>query len=178
MKGMVEALSTLRTPATLERRSSDDCRARALAAVLLAALAGSLGCQTRESPLVKQGKAAFTGSVPLKAHMVGHTTELPPSAVRCQNCHQTGPAPASATPAPTVSSERPSDSFGPILNRSALTEARRRRGGPPSKYDAAAFCRLLKDGVDPAHVIIPMTMPRYQLSQQECDALWEYLLSQ
>jgi hypothetical protein len=149
-------------------------------AISLVTLAAPMGCRRAESPLFKQGKDAFTGAVPLRAHMVGHSTELPPAVVRCQNCHQTqNPTPPGAPSARVApSAERPSDSFGPTLNRGTLTTARRRRGGPPSTYDAAAFCRVLKEGVDPAHVIIPMTMPRYLMTQGECDALWEYLVNQ
>jgi hypothetical protein len=175
-RDVVRAFTNLRAMAEPKHRDfTDRWLSSALAAV---ALTGSLACKPEPSPLAKQGKDAFSGVVPLKAKMVGHETELPASVVRCQNCHQTtSPAPAPSGSA-VPSTGRPADSFGPVLNRAALTEARVRRGGPPSKYDSAAFCRLLKDGVDPAHVIIPMTMPRYSLSQRECDALWEYLIHQ
>jgi hypothetical protein len=153
------------------------CRKLGARAVIGALAVVSVGCERAENPRVQQGKASFRGDVPLEAHMAGHTTLLPTSVVRCKNCHQTT-APAPSSFAQATGGERPGQSFGPILNRATLTEARRRRGGPPSKYDASTFCRLLNEGVDPAHVIIPMTMPRYRASQDECDALWEYLVSQ
>jgi len=50
-----------------------------------------------------------------------------------------------------------------------------RRGGPPSRYELGAFCRLLRVGIDPASVVIPGNMPRYQVTDQECRELWTYL---
>ena len=51
----------------------------------------------------------------------------------------------------------------------------RRRGGPPSRYDAAGLCTLLRSGVDPAHVIILRTMPRYDINDADCQSLWLHL---
>ena len=145
-----------------------------VSAGLLMTWLGASACSRPESPLVRRGKEAFTGAVPLKAHMVGHDTALPPSVVRCQNCHsrQAQSPVASAVPSAGAS---PADSFGPPLDRASLTQPRKRRGGPASSYDSTSFCSLLRDGIDPAHVMIPTTMPRYVVSQEECAALREYL---
>ena len=52
-----------------------------------------------------------------------------------------------------------------------------RRGGPPVAYDLAAFCRTLREGIDPAHVILPRTMPRFDIDDTRCEALWTHLTS-
>jgi hypothetical protein len=65
--------------------------------------------------------------------------------------------------------------MGPTLTPALLTVAVRRRGGPPSRYDAASLCALLRTGVDPAHVIILRTMPRYDISDADCRSLWLHL---
>jgi hypothetical protein len=120
------------------------------------------------------GKALFTGGVPLKGRIVGHQTDLPPMAVRCSNCHSSQPRPASDPPAGTA----PSDIFAAQLSRAALLENRPRRGGPASRYDQAAFCRVLREGIDPANVMVAQTMPRYLLSEKECGELWAYTIAQ
>jgi hypothetical protein len=73
---------------------------------------------------------------------------------------------------------QPQDVYGSALSARALLESRPRRGGPPSRYDLAAFCRVLAVGIDPAHVIIAQTMPRYRLSAEECDSLWSFVTSE
>ena len=103
-----------------------------------------------------------------------HTTALPPQASRCVNCHAAGtapPTPASASSAASTSTQ----SFGPALNAKLLLQDTRRRGGPPSRYDEAALCKLLATGVDPAYIIIPASMPRYELPPADCKALWAFL---
>jgi hypothetical protein len=130
-----------------------------LSMLLLAAPAGTAG-----ESVARRGFALFSGAAPLQGTIVGHSSVLPPAAARCINCHAIGTAvPASAA------------SFGPLLTRQGLTGAAARRGGPPSRYDAAAFCRLLRQGVDPAWVIVPRSMPRYALSDADCHALWTHL---
>jgi hypothetical protein len=65
----------------------------------------------------------------------------------------------------------------PALTAADLSTPRTRRGGPPSVFDASRLCALLRTGQDPAHVIISTTMPRYQISDEQCQALWSYLLT-
>ena len=143
-----------------------------LAAVLPVATLG--GCSRRETALEHQGKDLFGGAVPLKARLAGHDSTLPASVVRCQNCHRVSDAPPAASAAGP--STGPADKLGPVLNRRNLTEFRQRRGGPFSNYDTERFCRVLRDGIDPAYVMLPSTMPRYTLTKQECQALWAYLV--
>jgi hypothetical protein len=33
----------------------------------------------------------------------------------------------------------------------------------------------MREGIDPAWVVIPQTMPRYAFTDQECGALWAFL---
>src|SRR5207253_1429315 len=110
---------------------------------------------------------------------------LPPEVVRCNNCHArevAGMAPATAalvliSASGVTAEERPdsSESYGPILGSRTLMQRVARRGGPPSVYDAVLLCRVLRDGVDPAHVVIDQTMPRYTVTDAECRALWSFL---
>jgi len=124
----------------------------------------------------EQGLQLFHGGVPLTARLLGHDEPLPPEAVRCENCHrlESDPSPpekSGGTAAPLV------ETVGPKLGPSSLTTPVERRGGPASVYTAEAFCRLLRQGLDPAQVMIPQLMPRYTLSDAECNALWTYLIS-
>lgn len=79
------------------------------------------------------------------------------------NCHGTGAV------APT------NRDAAPALDRALLVEARVRRGGPPAAYDLEAFCKVLRTGVDPVHVLIAREMPVYQLDDGACSALWRFL---
>ena len=156
-------------------------RALVTASLLVAGVlivAGLKRAAQARDPAVLAGKALFAGSVPLKAHMVGHAVDLPTHAVRCANCHAPQALPGAAgAPSPTASgaSGPPADIYAALLTREALAERRPRRGGPPSRYDASSFCRLLRDGIDPAHVIIAQSMPRYRVTDQECHQLWSFV---
>ena len=124
---------------------------------------------------VEMGRRLFTGELPLAGRVTGHTTDLPQQASRCVNCHAAGTAVPSASASASASAGPSTQSFGPVLNADLLAKNRPRRGGPPSKYDAAALCKLLTTGIDPAYIIIPRNMPRYDASIAECNALWAYL---
>ena len=115
------------------------------------------------------GAELFDGRRALAARIGGHDDALPAQATRCANCHLTGAAPAGAASAPS--------NFGSVLSAATLTRALPRRGGPPSRYDAAALCRLLRDGTDPAWVLLPRAMPRYELVDEQCRALWAHLVA-
>ena len=119
------------------------------------------------------GRQLFAGERPLAATMAGHTAPLPQDAVRCTNCHrrETG---AAARPTADSALDETQD-FGPGLGAGSLTRAVARRGGPPSVYDGAAFCRVLREGIDPAHVVIAQTMPRYTMTPAECESVWIFL---
>jgi hypothetical protein len=133
---------------------------------LLCAL--SLGA---EGPILPRelGRAIFVGEQAVDARMVGHQQRLPAEAARCVNCHVHRDAARYLPPGDAGLG------FGPALDAAWLTGLRTRRGGPPSRYDRAAFCRALAEGVDPAYVMLQQAMPRYALGTEECEALWTFL---
>lgn len=146
----------------------------AIAVWVLVSTSGA-SCRKAPDPELERGDALFQGAVPLSARIVGHDQDLPRDTARCSNCH---PAQALRARQPTsVASASPVETFGPVLSRASLTLPAPRRGGPQSLYDQAAFCTLLAGGIDPAHVMIPQTMPRYRLAAQDCQALWTYVTS-
>jgi hypothetical protein len=129
---------------------------------------------------IEQGDRLFHGLAPLTARIVGHEMVLPVAVARCMNCHETRSAPLSAA-ASAVANQAPGTAgavagrFGPALDHATLTELRARRGGPTSRYDVQALCSLLRTGVDPAQVMIPQSMPRYEIDAAGCGAVWAYL---
>ncbi|WP_213955021.1 MULTISPECIES: hypothetical protein [unclassified Variovorax] len=142
-----------------------------LPVVVLAMIAVASGLSSgADAPLpsgvATAGRSAFVGEKPLVARLPGHTFDLPAEAVRCINCH----APSTGTTGQTA--------FAPLLTSRYLNELRSRRGGPGSRYDPASFCRLLREGLDPAGVMVNTAMPRYDISPQGCDDLWAHLSSQ
>ena len=132
--------------------------------------------QQRAAAQRSQGRALFHGETALPGRLPFHPEWLPTVATRCSNCHeQTNRAPGTAaSPAATGAS---AGSYALALARDGLTRPRSRRGGPPSAYDSAAFCQLLRSGIDPAQVIIGTEMPRYEATNEQCQQLWAYLLS-
>lgn len=121
---------------------------------------------------LERGQRLFVGIEPMRGTISGHQSVLPPLASRCVNCHAPGSGTGKARPA---SAPPTNTSFAPLLTPAYLTGPVARRGGPPSRYDEAAFCRALRTGIDPAYVIVSHSMPRYELSEAECRALWRHL---
>lgn len=132
-----------------------------LLAGMLAGVALFAGCQRTEQPAL--GERLFRGEEPIAAAIAGHDSSLPVQASRCVNCHVRGQPLEGAV------------QNAPLLAAATLSEPRARRGGPPSSYDARALCRVLRDGVDPADVMITRAMPRYRIDDAQCEALWRYL---
>ena len=114
---------------------------------------------TMTSAHADEGARLFTGERALVARLAADVTALPVTATRCVNCHRDA-------------------KFGASIDRAALIEPRARRGGPPSTYDRASFCRVLRSGIDAADVVIARTMPRYEIPDADCAALWSYLIAQ
>jgi hypothetical protein len=136
----------------------------AVCVLVQAAPAGA--CENFGNDAGAAGCHMFFGETPLQGAIVEHDRPLPPGVVACANCH-------------LGDTRSTSDgSFAPSLSRSILTELRRRRGGPPSQFSVASFCRLLRTGVDPAYIVISRKMPRYVLDDEQCLDLWHYLLEQ
>lgn len=124
-----------------------------------------------------EGTSGRQGGVPLQGRLAQQPTVLPPEATRCINCHSSGNAGngqasriAGSDPARVQGTE-----LGGPLNAQRLARMQPRRGGPPSAYDAAALCRVLRDGIDPVSVLVDASMPRYQASDAQCEALWAWL---
>jgi hypothetical protein len=142
------------------------------AAVGLALLAGAwVGFDERAARReAAQGEGAFDGRTPLVARIEGHAAPLPGAAAACANCHRPSARPAGA-PDPAGAPA----SFGPALDRAGLTASVARRGGPPSRFDERAFCRLLRTGEDPAGVLLPRAMPRYEIDDDDCRRLWRHV---
>lgn len=134
-----------------------------LAALACAGLAATAApwwqARLQTQALRSQGLALYLGQAPLPAQLRGHEEALPGHAARCSNCHE------GAQP------------IGPRLDAAWLAQPQARRGGPPSRYDAASLCRLLREGIDPAKVLVSRAMPRYTLTDSDCAALWAHLLS-
>ncbi len=121
----------------------------------------------------ERGRAAFHGDSTLSGRVVGHSIALPRQASRCQNCHETrAGAPLSAGGNGNAVGGEP---FAAPLDRKWLRSPRSRHGGPLTTYDTAAFCTLLRTGVDPGHVMISPLMPRYDISDGQCADLLTYL---
>lgn len=141
-----------------ERRSSPRLPVRALALVSLLAVTSS------GKGAVERGRDLFRGREALAARLRHHQSDLPPQVVACSNCHAVEGAPP------------PSASRAPRIDRALLLEARARRGGPPSAYGASSFCRLLRTGIDPAHVLIAREMPVYAADDPQCQSLWAFAI--
>ena len=109
------------------------------------------------------GEDLYRGRAPLSAKLRGHIDDLPPAAVACANCHEPGPQVSSASAA-----------FAPRLD-AALRTVLPRRGGPPTAYDEAAFCRVVSTGMDPAHILVRQAMPHFTLDDAQCALLWNFV---
>jgi hypothetical protein len=161
---------------TIEARSGS--RLRWLAAVAAAGVPLTLTLLWLRTSTRERGSQLFHGGAPLTGRLTGHDDPLPPDSAQCQNCHDLESQPSAATPPRTgTAAGLPVDKVGPKLGTSSLTHAAKRRGGPATAYTAGAFCRLLREGVDPAEIMIPQLMPRYKVTDAECNALWAYLTS-
>jgi hypothetical protein len=116
--------------------------------------------QEGPGPDPARGQRLFLGEESLRARIAGQDFALPAEAARCSNCH----------------GQQAPQRIGPLLGAVSLTVATSRRGGPPTRYELASFCRLLRTGVDPAFVILARSMPRYDLSEADCADLWAHLM--
>ncbi len=149
---------------------------RALGALAVAGLAMLLyaGWLWQQGQQRERGVALFRGERPVVARLQGHAQPLPALAVRCSNCHEVSNTAPAGSAAAGSAAAAPGPYAG-LLTGTALTTLRSRRGGPPSAYDAERLCALLRTGIDPVQVMIPNTMPRYDVSPNDCADLWAYL---
>jgi hypothetical protein len=138
--------------------------ALALATALPACVASGGSGEATVPASVARGARLFVGTEPLAGTLSGHDTPLPVVATRCIQCHS----------GPGKSTTAASD-FAPPLDQRQLREVRARRGGPPFAYEQSSFCRTLRTGVDPTHIVLPRAMPRFDADDAQCSALWDYL---
>jgi hypothetical protein len=111
----------------------------------------------------RRGDALYRGKEPLSGKIRGHDDLLPPEAIVCANCHS------------AKKTSRLSAQLAPRIDPALLLEMRQRHGGPPSRYDGRAFCRLLRTGSDPGYILIAREMPIYDLNDEQCTSLWTFL---
>ena len=138
---------------------SQRAAARAAVALALAAVTCS-GRAAQPCEPADLGCLIFNGQYAIPARLRDDDRLLPGSTTRCINCHTRTDS---------------AGTFAPPLTPGYLFAATRRRGGPSSSYDPAAFCRALKDGIDPAEIVLRKAMPRYQISDTECAAIWHFV---
>jgi hypothetical protein len=132
-----------------------------LAKILLLALALGGSAAAQDSEL---GLALYEGKVGIAATLRGHAQPLPSGLSRCISCHEPSREPTQGQAI-----------FAMRLDKKSLTEASKRRGGPPTRYERASFCRTLRTGIDPAEVLLHKSMPLFVLSEEQCTALWDHL---
>jgi hypothetical protein len=136
-------------------------RARRSVLVLGVLVAAGLARPAAGEETASRGLSLFRGELPLAGRLYTQSEDMPDAVTRCANCHALGTAQPVA------------NSTAPRLDATYLVVARTRRGVPRIAYDAAAFCALLRTGIDPAHVLISVEMPRYALGDTDCKALWQ-----
>jgi hypothetical protein len=144
-------------------------RATGIAVVAaLLAVAVWVGLRLHQQQLQRErGQAIFRGEVVVAGTLEGHDMPLPALATRCANCHEARNTPPGARSGP----------YAAPLNRDWLSTPRSRRGGPASLYQSRDLCAVLRTGIDPAHIIVPTIMPRYEISEMQCADLWAFLQS-
>jgi hypothetical protein len=110
------------------------------------------------------GEQLYVGDLPIAARLRGDAQLLPATAARCINCHEPSPGSAASRRA-----------YAPRLDRETLLHPLARRGGPESTYDARSFCRAVREGIDPANMLLGRSMPQYAADDEECQSLWQFL---
>ena len=134
---------------------------------LLLAVATAVWVAHKATATEARGARLFDGREPLTATLSGHATPLPAQTARCSQCH--------AGPATSIAANSWPALPGPPLDSRHLRAPLARRGGPPVAYDLSTFCRTLREGIDPAHVMLPRAMPRFDIDDARCEALWIHL---
>ncbi|WP_053571967.1 hypothetical protein [Caballeronia cordobensis] len=137
------------------------CATRAAAIVLALVAMTPLARAAAACAPSDLGCAIFNGQHPMAAHLRDDDRPLPAWTTRCVNCHV------------GTSKEQ---AFAPPLTRDSLLGVTSRRGGPISSYDETAFCRAVREGIDPASVLLRKSMPRYRIADAECVALWRFVV--
>jgi len=116
---------------------------------------------------LKKGEDLFYGREELKGTLYLHNRSLNTPFVRCMNCHRLQDQQKTSN----------KSDFGPELGARFLQTENSLRGGPARAYDADSFCHMLRTGMDPSQIMIRTDMPRYTLNDDDCHALWRFLLA-
>ncbi len=110
-----------------------------------------------------RGQELYLGKETLVGKIDGHTGALPAQLGKCVSCHT------------FVRQKVIQEEQAPFLNRISLLNPHARRGGPVSSYNKENFCNTVRTGIDPQYVTLRRAMPRYEISEVQCGALWTYL---
>jgi len=134
-----------------------------LALLLLATLICT-GTGAPAEDQVSAGNKLYNGGAKLVGVIAGQAEPMPASVLVCVNCHVGRPGQAGGDAR-----------AAPDLRRGWLRKRLSRRNGPAGRYTEAGFCRALRTGIDPLYVMLPVQMPRFTISGDDCAALWAYL---
>jgi hypothetical protein len=113
-----------------------------------------------------RGQDIYLGKEVIIGKIDGHASSLPPSLGICVTCHA------------SAKRSRLEAELAPRLNRSSLLDPRSRRGGPGFSYDKTNFCKTVRTGIDPQYIVLRRAMPRFEISESQCSALWAYLTNE
>lgn len=105
----------------------------------------------------------YSGPARMRARLQGFDALLEPSSVRCSNCHGVdgGGIPRGVIKGTNI--------------RSASLGNRRSASGAPWSYDAGSFCTAVRRGIDGSGRILEPGMPRYDITDEQCRSLWNYV---
>ncbi|MFZ6689685.1 hypothetical protein ACO0K0_18235 [Undibacterium sp. SXout11W] len=117
--------------------------------------------------IVQKGENLFYGREALKGTLYLHNRSLDTSFVRCMNCHRFQDEQKTSN----------KSDFGPEIGAHFLLTKNSLRGGPARAYEADSFCQMLRTGMDPSQIMMRTDMPRYSVSDDDCHALWRFLLT-
>lgn len=132
-----------------------------VAASLVAALVG-IGVFGGRAIDWLRGYAIYHGLIAVRGRIAGHSFDLPGSALRCAGCHKRESSALARN--------------GELsLDLRELAIVKSRRGGPRSAYTTESFCATLRTGLDPGAIILARAMPRFELQDEDCRALWIFL---
>ena len=120
---------------------------------------------------VQRGADLFYGRTEVNGKLYLHNRTLGSPYVRCVNCHQLEDQPKS------LKVNANDNSFGPLLGAHFIQTPNNARGGPVRSYEPASFCKMLRSGMDPSQIMIRTDMPRYILTDDDCNALWSFLMA-
>lgn len=112
---------------------------------------------------VSKARDYYSGPARMRARLDGIDALLEPSSVRCSNCHGVD---AGGIPRGVIK--------GTNIRSSSLGN-RRSASGASWSYDASSFCTAVRKGIDGSGRILEPGMPRYDITDAQCQLLWNYV---